>query len=76
MGIYAALKVPEVWRLNNLELTFHVLGADGQYHQNLDSQVFPQVTPADLMGSLALRDQMDENAVVQKLRVWIREQLQ
>src|SRR5207248_954545 len=30
MSIYAALKVPEVWRLDGPTLTFHHLGPDGQ----------------------------------------------
>jgi Uma2 family endonuclease len=31
MAIYAALGVPEVWRLDVASLTFHLLQADGQY---------------------------------------------
>src|SRR5438132_8079316 len=31
LSIYAALLVPEVWRLQGDTLTFHVLGADGKY---------------------------------------------
>src|SRR5207245_1021857 len=31
MSIYAALRVPEVWRYGGRALTFHVLGADRQY---------------------------------------------
>src|SRR5436190_2363972 len=31
LSIYAALKIPEVWRLKGDELLFYVLGGDGTY---------------------------------------------
>jgi Uma2 family endonuclease len=75
MGIYAALKVPEVWRLDSKGLTFHKLASDGCYQQTNNSLAFPFLTPADLAGFLALRCQLDENAVIRKFRAWIRQQL-
>src|SRR5205814_2592043 len=57
MGIYAALGVPEVWRLDEPSLTFHVLGPDGRYALVTHSRSFPQVTPADLMRFLTLLGQ-------------------
>jgi Uma2 family endonuclease len=74
MAIYAALRVPEIWRLDAQGLTFHVLGADGRYTEAAHSHVFPMVTPADLRVFLDLRGQLDENAVVQNFRQWIRQQ--
>src|SRR5437660_9856887 len=52
MGIYAALGVPEVWRLDGDTLTFHVLGLDGSYIESHASRSFPLVTPADLLNFL------------------------
>ncbi len=75
MGIYAALRVPEVWRLEGQSLTFHVLGPDHRYTELPTSPTFPFVTPADLLHHLALADQMDENAVVRQVRAWVRQQL-
>jgi Uma2 family endonuclease len=74
MSIYAALGVPEVWRVDEHGLTFHVLGADGRYAESSHNRALPLVTPADLSGFLAMRSQMDENAVVKKFRAWIRQQ--
>ena len=74
LSIYASLGVPEVWRLDDQGLTFHILGADKRYAEGAHSRAFPIVTPADLAGFLALRGQMDENAVVQKFRAWVRQQ--
>ena len=74
MGIYAVLRVPEVWRLDGDTLTFEVLQPGGRtYAASNTSLAFPMVTPADLTTFLALRTQMDENAVVQQLRTWIRQ---
>jgi Uma2 family endonuclease len=72
MGIYAALAVPEVWRLDGQILTFHVLAADGRYVESSHSAAFPFVAPADLLGFLALRSTLDENAVVRQFRDWVR----
>jgi Uma2 family endonuclease len=74
MGIYAALGVPEVWRLDGDTLTFHVLGKDGAYAGAAASRSFPLVTPADLFGFLQqARQAGDENAVMRQFRDWIRQ---
>jgi len=65
MGIYAALGVPEVWRLDNRILFFQVLQGDGSYAE-ADSQVFPAFKAAEVPPFLALRDRMDENAVIRQ----------
>src|SRR5438105_4906220 len=75
MGIYAALAVPEVWRLDGPALSFHVLGTGGRYAESAHSLAFPVVVPADLVGFLALRSTRDENAVVRQFREWIRQRL-
>jgi Uma2 family endonuclease len=74
MGIYAVLRVSEVWRLDGDTLTFEVLQpSDRTYAPSSTSLAFPLLTPTDLMTFLALRKQMDENAVVQQFRAWIRQ---
>jgi Uma2 family endonuclease len=74
MAIYASLSIPEVWRMDDAGLTFHVLGPDGKYAPSPRSKSFPLVAPADLTRFLAMRAQLDENAVVQQFRVWFRQQ--
>jgi Uma2 family endonuclease len=74
MDIYAALAVPEVWRLDSGVLTFHVLRDDGTYVVT-DSKVFPGLKAADLPPFLALRDRMDENAVIREFRSWVRDRI-
>jgi Uma2 family endonuclease len=75
MEIYAALQVPEVWRIDNETLSFQVLGSDGKYHEVKESRSFPGLKPSDLVPFLALRDQMDENAVVREFRAWVRQRI-
>jgi Uma2 family endonuclease len=73
MSIYAALGVPEVWRLDGDALTFHALGADNRYTTAHQSRSFPLVTPADLLGFLQqARQAGDENPVMRQFREWVR----
>ena len=75
MGIYAALGVPEVWRLDDRTLTFHALDAKRKYTVVSHSLSFPLVTPADLMGFLAMCAGQDENSVIRQFRAWVRQQM-
>jgi Uma2 family endonuclease len=76
LPIYAALRVPEVWRLKNDVLTFHVLGADGKYATATHSKAFPIISPADLLGFLKLaRQAADSNAIVSQFRTWFQQRL-
>jgi Uma2 family endonuclease len=74
MGIYAALRVPEIWRLSDTGLTFHVLQA-GAYQVRPNSLAFPQLTSADLMGFLAQAGQTDDTTLVLQFRDWVRQVL-
>jgi Uma2 family endonuclease len=74
LGIYAALGVPEVWRLHADTLTFNVLGDDGRYASAANSRAFPLVAPADLLSFLRqARQAGDQNAVIRSFREWIRQ---
>jgi Uma2 family endonuclease len=74
LRIYAALKVPEVWRVDGDMLTFYILGADGAYQTSANSRAFPLLTSAELMDFVrAARQAGDENVVVRQFREWIRQ---
>jgi Uma2 family endonuclease len=76
LAIYAALGVPEVWRLDGDLLTFHVLDAAGQHAEAPVSRSFPQVSPADLMVFLQrARQAGDENAILLDFQAWIRQRV-
>jgi Uma2 family endonuclease len=73
LSIYAALRVPEVWRYDGQALTFHVLAPDGRYLVAAQSRAMPQVASADLASLLPLRGSMDENALFRHLQTWARQ---
>lgn len=76
MSIYAAVGVPEVWRLDRRNaLTFELLQPGGTYAANPTSRAFPFVTPADLTAHLALAAGAGENAVVRQFRDWVRQKV-
>ncbi len=72
MGIYAALRVPEVWRFRNDRLDFCVLGDDAKFEIQPASRAFPGVLSDDVNRFLALRGQMDQNTLIRQFREWIR----
>ncbi len=73
MRIYAALNIPEVWRWHKDGLIFLALDGNGKYDTVAISPTFPlPICPADLMPFIAMRGQMDDNAVICQFRAWIR----
>ncbi len=73
MRIYAAIKVPEVWRFGKAGLSFWVLNAAGKYDTAPVSPTSPvPISPADLQPFIAMRGQMDDNAVIRQFRAWIQ----
>lgn len=75
MHIYAALRVPEVWRYKNKNVTFHVLGADGDYTVVKESKAIPQVHAADVVRLLPLLGTMDENELFRRFQAWAKARL-
>jgi Uma2 family endonuclease len=73
MRIYAGLNIPEVWRWHKDGLKFLTLNANGKYDVVAVSPTFPLlISPADLMPFIAMRGQMDDNAIMRQFRAWIR----
>jgi Uma2 family endonuclease len=75
MGIYAAIKVPEVWRFDGSALKVYQLTADGDYIEAERSRFFSFLVIADLQAFLLKRGQMDETRLVKSFREWVREQI-
>jgi Uma2 family endonuclease len=73
-GIYAALKVPELWRLDGDELKFFALGADKKYTETANSLSFPLVTPVDLLAHLQqARTTADMIVFLRGFRAWAQQ---
>jgi Uma2 family endonuclease len=76
LSIYARLNFPEVWRLEGLAITCHLLRSDGTYAISKLSQAIPGLAVADLIPFLRLRGQTDENAIIRQFRAWVQQQIQ
>ncbi len=74
LGIYAALRVPEVWRFDGTQVTVHVLGPDGKYVTQEHSAAFPFFRPAELLPFLAQYPTLGETGMVRAFRAWVRQQ--
>jgi Uma2 family endonuclease len=72
MAIYAALKVPEVWRWNGETLTVHLLGSRGSYRVSKRSKVFPFL-PMDEIAAFLKRTELNDTMLVAAFRRWVRE---
>jgi Uma2 family endonuclease len=71
MSVYAALGVPEVWRLTDAGLAFNVLVA-GAYQVQPNSLAFPRLAVADLAGFVAQIGQTDDTDLVRQFRACVR----
>jgi Uma2 family endonuclease len=73
-GIYAALKVVEVWRVVGQRVIIERLGDDGTYYQAETSAFLP--VRADEVGRWVLEeDRRDGSLWARRLRAWIRAEL-
>lgn len=74
MSIYAALGVPEVWRVTPEGLTFHHLEA-GAYQVRPKSLSFPQLASADLIPFLSQLGKTGTSALIAQFRQWVAQVL-
>jgi Uma2 family endonuclease len=73
-GIYAALKVAEVWRCDGESLVIEQLPQDGTYAVAESSRSLP-VRGDEVFRWIAVEDFNDELAWEQRLREWVRAEL-
>jgi len=74
MGIYAALRVPEVWRFDGTTLTVHRLQAAGEYGEVPFSPLFPGIPPAGLVPFLQAPPDQTFRVTLRSFRDWVRQQ--
>jgi Uma2 family endonuclease len=75
LGIYAALKVPEVWCFNGSALRVLCLQLDGTYLPVAESQYFPGIPLGELVRFLTLMEADDALTVIRQFRAWVRQRL-
>jgi len=73
LAIYAALRIPEVWRIEGGQMVCYLLGSDGRYPPSNSSRSFPDLDPAELNPFLAQIDQTEENDLIRQFRAWVRQ---
>jgi Uma2 family endonuclease len=74
MGIYAALRVPEVWRFDRENLTIYSL-VNEEYQPREVSLALPMFDATVLMQFLELSLTMGETSLIRHVRQWVREKL-
>jgi hypothetical protein len=75
LAIFAALRVPEVWRFDGQTLHVHVLGSEGRYSVSQQSRAFPFLPFSELARFVALRSNQSETDGVRQFRAWVRERI-
>lgn len=75
MSIYAALKIPEVWRCDGEELSVHVLGTNGKYRERQQSRAFPLLPMQKLLTFLKQSESIDQTTLLRSFAKWVREEL-
>jgi Uma2 family endonuclease len=71
-GIYAALRVPEVWRFNRRILRVYRLTAAGRYKASKRSGVFPFLNMTAFAQFAENREGLDELTLLQRYAEWLR----
>jgi Uma2 family endonuclease len=71
-SLFAAMKVPEIWRHDAKDLTFFVRSRSGTYRESPRSKAFPFLEPSDITRFLALHGTMSENDLVRRFVRWAR----
>lgn len=77
MGIYAALRVPEVWRFDpgGPGLRIYRLTESGDYVEVERSMYFPFLPISEVIAFLRRRGTLDETSLVRSFRDWVRQQI-
>ncbi len=75
MRIYAALRIPEIWRYFGKKLHFYELGPDATYLERDTSLSFPFLTVAHIEEVLKQRETKDETTLVRDFAAWVRSEI-
>lgn len=73
LGIYAAFRIPEVWRYDGETLTVHQLEINGEYRSVESSMAFPDLPWAELTAHLARAGTTDQITLVREFRTFLKE---
>jgi Uma2 family endonuclease len=72
LGIYAALRVPEIWRYDGHALKVLVLGANGKYRARSKSAAFPLLPLGGFAQFVAKLGSANEVRLIREFTDWLR----
>jgi Uma2 family endonuclease len=75
LGIYAALRVSEVWRFDGDTIQIHRLADSGDYEVTPTSLTFPTVSLAELVRFVRIGEAEDDTTMVIAFQDWLRDEL-
>lgn len=75
MGIYAALRIPEVWRYRDERLRVYHLRPDGEYEEVGHSRAFPFLDMDRVADFLRQRTTLDDLTLMRAFRAWVRSEV-
>jgi Uma2 family endonuclease len=73
LELYAAFKVPEVWRFDGRQLRIAVLGRNGRYRDAPQSLAFPNLPIDELVRFIHLGETEDDITLIRQFRRLVRE---
>lgn len=74
MKLFAAYRIPEVWRFDGKDLHVHVLRPNGEFIEMPSSVAFPGI-PISEMAQFVLAKDIGVFALKRQFRAWVRRQL-
>ncbi len=72
MGIYAALRIPEIWRFDGEKLRVCVLGGNGKYKEKEQSRAFPFLPLKEMERFLTDTEAENHTALMRTFHEWVR----
>ncbi len=75
LGIYAALRVPEIWRFDGKKLKVLLRQEDGTYRENAESEALPWILIEELLQFVLEDDNRDDTQWAKAFRRWVREMI-
>jgi Uma2 family endonuclease len=75
IAIYAALRVPEIWRVGRSNVRVGRLQPDGQYLWQEQSPVFANLPVGEMSTFLQQIQSVDHLTIVRNFRAWVRQRM-
>lgn len=75
LDVYAALRVPEVWRCNGKTFLVGLLQKEGHYNWGFTSRAFPGLPMNEFQRYLNRLGRDEQMSILRSFRNWVRQQL-